>query len=61
MGRVGFGPSCPAPSPIRLGQNVWPDLGPNYLKALGPNKHRLVTYIQVNVYTGNMLSWLIGG
>ena len=28
---------------------------------LRPNKHRLVTYIQVNVYIGNMLSWLNGG
>ena len=25
---------------------------------LGPNKHGLVTYIQVNVYIGNTLSWL---
>ena len=28
---------------------------------LGPNKHGLVTYIQVNVYIGNMFSWLNGG
>ena len=28
---------------------------------LGPNKHGLVTYIQVNVYIGNTLSWLNGG
>ena len=29
---------------------------------LGPNKHGLVTYIQVNVSNiGNMLSWLDGG
>ena len=28
---------------------------------LGPNKHGLVTYLQVNVYIGNMLSWLNGG
>ena len=28
---------------------------------LGPNKDGLVTYIQVNVYIGNMLSWLNGG
>ena len=27
---------------------------------LGPNKHGLVTYIQVNVYIGNTLSWLNG-
>ena len=27
---------------------------------LGPNKHGLVTYIQVNVFIGNMLSWLNG-
>ena len=27
------------------------------LYQLGPNKHRLVTYIQVNVYIGNTLSW----
>ena len=29
--------------------------------ALGPNKHGLVTYMQVNVYIGNTLSWLNGG
>ena len=29
--------------------------------SLGPNKHGLVTYIQVIVYIGNTLSWLIGG
>ena len=28
---------------------------------LGPNKHGLVTYMQVNVYIGNTLSWLNGG
>ena len=28
---------------------------------LGPNKHGLVTYIQVNVYIGNTLSWLNRG
>ena len=28
---------------------------------LGPNKDGLVTYIQVNVYIGNMLSWLNDG
>ena len=28
---------------------------------LGPNKHGLVTYIQVNVYIGNTLLWLNGG
>ena len=28
---------------------------------LGPNTHGLVTYIQVKVYIGNMLSWLNGG
>ena len=28
---------------------------------LGPNKHGLVTYVQVNVYIGNTLSWLNGG
>ena len=28
---------------------------------LGPNKHGLVTYIQVNVYIRNTLSWLNGG
>ena len=28
---------------------------------LGPNNHGLVTYIQVNVYVGNMLSWLNRG
>ena len=28
---------------------------------LGPNKLGLVTYIQVNVYIGNTLSWLNGG
>ena len=28
---------------------------------LGPNKHGLVTYIQVNVYIGNTFSWLNGG
>ena len=28
---------------------------------LGPNKHGLVTYIHVNVYIGNTLSWLNGG
>ena len=28
---------------------------------LGPNKHGLITYIQVNVYIGNTLSWLNGG
>ena len=28
---------------------------------LGPNKHGLVTYIQVIVYIGNTLSWLNGG
>ena len=28
---------------------------------LGPNKHGLVTYIQVSVYIGNTLSWLNGG
>ena len=28
---------------------------------LGPNKHGLVTYIQVNVYIGNTLPWLNGG
>ena len=28
---------------------------------LGPTKHRLVTYVQVNVYIGNPLSWLDGG
>ena len=28
---------------------------------VGPNKHRLGTYIQVNVYNGNKLSWLNGG
>ena len=27
----------------------------------GPNKHGLVTYIQVNEYIGNALSWLNGG
>ena len=26
----------------------------------GPNKHGLVTYIQVNVYIGNTLSWFNG-
>ena len=31
-----------------------------YIK-LGPNKHGLATYIQVNVYIGNTLSWLNGG
>ena len=30
-------------------------------KHLGPNKHGLVTYIQVNVCIGNTLSWLNGG
>ena len=30
-------------------------------KNLGPNKHGLVTNIQVNVYIGNTLSWLNGG
>ena len=29
--------------------------------AHGPNKHGLVTCIQVNVYIGNTLSWLNGG
>ena len=29
--------------------------------SLGPNKHGLVTYIQVNVYIGNAMSWLNGG
>ena len=28
---------------------------------LWPNKHGLVTYMQVNVYIGNKLSWLNGG
>ena len=28
---------------------------------LGPNKHGLVTYIQINVYIGNTLSLLNGG
>ena len=28
---------------------------------LGPNKHGLVTYVQVNVNIGNKLSWLDGG
>ena len=27
---------------------------------LGPNKHGLVTYMQVNVYIENTLSWLNG-
>ena len=27
---------------------------------LGPNKHGLVTHIQVNVYIGNTLLWLNG-
>ena len=34
----------------------------NYLEPghsdFGPNKHGRVTYIQVNVYVGNTLSWL---
>ena len=34
---------------------------PNRLYFLGPNKHGLVTYIQLNVYIGNTLSWLNGG
>ena len=28
-----------------------------FMYYLGPNKHGLVTYIQVNVYIGNTLSW----
>ena len=33
----------------------------NHHRELGPNKHGLVTYIQVNVYIGNTLSWLNSG
>ena len=32
-----------------------------YAYDLRPNKHGLVTYIQINVYIGNTLSWLNGG
>ena len=32
-----------------------------YAYDLGPNKHGLVTYIQINVYIGNTLSLLNGG
>ena len=36
----------------------WNSLSPSVANFLGPNKHGLVTYIQVNIYIGNMLSWL---
>ena len=38
----------------------WPISWPFGTLYLGPNKHRLITYIQVNVYIENTLSWLNG-
>ena len=46
----------------QLGSNLHKTLSESsFQHDLGPNKHGRVTYIQVNVYIGNTLSWLIGG